>query len=52
LAETTSEKVIPALNEEIDTVANLTGKYAKLRDIINEIIEQYGLMIEKINGDE
>ena len=52
LTKTTKEKVIPALNDEIDTVANLTGKYANLRDTITEIIEQYGLMIGKINAGE
>lgn len=52
LAKTTKEEVIPLLNDEIDAVANLTGKYANLRDTITEIIEQYGLMIGKINAGE
>ena len=52
LAEVTTETVIPALDNEIKAVANLTGEYAKLRDTIQEIITKYGLMIETINGNE
>lgn len=50
LADTTINTVIPALDSEIDSVQNLTGSYATLRDTIIEIIDKYGLMIDTING--
>ncbi len=52
LAKTTKEEVIPALDDEIDSVATLTGEYAKLRDTIQEIITKYGLMISTINNNQ
>lgn len=50
LAEITINTVIPALDDEMDSVQNLTGSYATLRDTIIEIIDKYGLMIDTING--
>lgn len=52
LAKTTKDEVIPALDDEIDSVATLTGEYAKLRDTIQEIITKYGLMINTINNNQ
>ena len=51
LANTISENVIPALNEEIDQVDKITGKYAKMRDMIQDVINEYTKLMQQINGN-
>jgi hypothetical protein len=52
LAKKTQEEVIPALDKELDSVNNLTGAYAKMRDTIKETIEYYSNMINRINNSQ
>ena len=52
LAKKTQEEVIPALDKELDSVNNLTGAYAKMRDTIKETIEYYTNMINRINNSQ
>ena len=49
LATTTRDTVIPALNDEITSVDNLTGAYARMRDTITSAIGEYERLIESIN---
>jgi hypothetical protein len=49
LANTTKNEVIPALNDEITSVNNLTGAYAAMRDTIKAVIEEYELLVNGIN---
>ena len=51
LADITVKQVIPALDSEITSVDNLTGSYARMRDTIMQVIEQYGLLIKGINDE-
>jgi hypothetical protein len=49
LATTTTDTVIPALNSEITSVDNLTGAYARMRDTIKAVIDEYELLVTGIN---
>ena len=50
LADTTVNSVIPALDNEITSVHNLTNEYLGLRKSILDVINEYNLMINTING--
>ena len=50
LADTTVNAVIPALQNEIGEVHNLTNEYLGLRQSILDVINEYNLMISTING--
>ena len=50
LADTTTNSVIPALDKEISSVHNLTDEYLGLRKSILDVINEYNLMINTING--
>ena len=52
LAKTTTEKVIPALDDELDAVQNMTGAYANMRKEIQAVIEEYTNMINRINNSQ
>ena len=52
LAKTTTEKVIPALDNELDAVQNMTGAYANMRKEIQAVIEEYTNMINRINNSQ
>lgn len=52
LAKTTTEKVIPALDDELDAVQNMTGAYAAMRQEIQAVIEEYTNMINRINNSQ
>lgn len=52
LAKTTTEKVIPALDNALDSVQSMTGAYAAMRQEIQAVIEEYTAMINRINNSQ
>lgn len=52
LAETTTKEVIPALDAELDAVQNMTGAYAAMRQEIQDVIEEYTNMVNRINNSQ
>lgn len=52
LAKKTVDEVIPALDEELDYVQNMTGAYANMRKEIQAVIEEYTNMINRINNSQ
>lgn len=50
LAETTTKEVIPALDAELDAVQNMTGAYAAMRQEIQDVIEEYTALVNRMNN--